>query len=159
MEFEKAASPTGFCVFCEDIRQEINGKQSYIGVFVGSELKVLGVLPASIGKFSIQATFRQRVTDGLEPITLEVHLPGDDDDKPTARIDAPIEDLAAQLPAAAPDVDDPFLEVAIGFQFNPLAITQEGRITVSAIKSGKRYRIGSLRVISEPPPETKEAAN
>jgi hypothetical protein len=94
-----------------------------------------------------------------EPITLEVHLPGDDDDKPTARIDAPIEDLAAQLPAAPADVDDPFLEVAIGFQFNPLAIAQEGRITVSAIKSGKRYRIGSLRVISEPPPETKEAAN
>jgi hypothetical protein len=43
MEFEKAASPTGFCVFCEDIRQEINGKQCYIGVFVGNELKVLGV--------------------------------------------------------------------------------------------------------------------
>jgi hypothetical protein len=154
-----SGSPTGFCIFCEDIRQEINGKQSYIGVFGGSELKVLGALPASIGKFSINAIFRQRVTDGIEPITLEVHLPGDDDDKPSARIDAAIEDIAAQLPPPAADVDDPFLQVAIGFQFNPLAIAQEGRITVSAVKAGKRYRIGSLRVISEPPPEMKEAAN
>jgi len=159
MVFEKPASPSGSCIFCEDIRQEINSKQSYIGVFVGNELKVLGVLPASIGKFSIQATFRQRVTDGFEPVTLEVHLPGDDDDKPSARIDAPFEDLSAQLPPTPADVDDPFFQIVMGFQFNPLTITQEGRITVSAIKAGKRYRIGSLRVFSEPPAETKEAAN
>jgi len=63
-------------------------------------------------------------------------------------IDAAIEDIAAQLPPPPADVDDPFLQAVIGFRFNPLTITQEGRITVSAIKVGKRYGIGSLRVRS-----------
>jgi hypothetical protein len=155
MEFEKAASPTGFCIFCEDIRLEVNGKQSYIGVFVGNELVVQGALPAPIGKFCIQATFRQRPTDGLEPITFEVHLPGDDPDKPSARIDAQIED---SLPPPPADVDDPFLQIVVGMQFNPLGIAQEGKIEVSALKAGKRYRIGTLRVKSQPPAQ-QEAAN
>jgi hypothetical protein len=43
----------------------------------------------------------------------------------------------------------------IGFQFNPLAVAQEGRITVSAVKAGKRYRIGALRIISGPPAPQK----
>jgi hypothetical protein len=54
------------------------------------------------------------------------------------------------------------------FEFNPLEIRQAGRIGVSAVKDGKRYRLGSLRVVSQPLPEAipsqnfpdqKEAAN
>lgn len=37
MEFEKAANPTGYCIF-EDIRQEINNKLTYVGVFAVGEL-------------------------------------------------------------------------------------------------------------------------
>jgi hypothetical protein len=120
MEFEKASSPNGFCIFCEDVRQEVNGKQSFIGVFVGNELNVLGILPTSIGKFSIIATFRQRRTDGLDPITFEVHVPGDDPDKPSARIEGQTENLVAKLPPPPADNDDPFISIAVGFQFNPL---------------------------------------
>ena len=168
MDFEKLATPHGYCVFCEDIRQELNGKQTYVGVFVGSDLNILGALPAAIGKFSINATYRQRQADGLEPVMLEVHMPGDDDDKPTAQTEISFEELVQALPPPPADVDDPIIGMAMGFEFNPLEIKQEGRITVSAVKAGKRYRLGSLRVLSRPPvpvdphqaaPETKEAAN
>lgn len=162
MEFEKTASPYGYCTFCEDIRQEMNGKQTYVGVVVGTDLNIQGVLPAGIGKFSIFATFRQRLTDGLGPVVFEVHMPGDEDDKPSARMEFSITDIIANLPAVAPDIDDPFLGIGLGFEFNPLLIKQEGRIQVSAFKAGKRYKLGSLRVISRPPAplkEKKEAAN
>jgi hypothetical protein len=157
MNFEKAASPHGFCIFCEDIRQEINGKQTYVGVIVGNDLHVFGVLPAVIGKFSINVAYRQRYTDGREPVAIEVHMPGDDEDKPTARIDVSLEDLAAKLPPPPTDIDDPFMGAAMGFEFNPLEIKQEGRIVVSAVKAGKRYRLGGLRIQSRPP-QAKEAA-
>ena len=166
MDFEKTSTPYGFCVFCEDVRHEINGKQTHVGVILGNDLNILGVLPAAIGKFSISATYRQRQVDGLDPVTLEIHMPGDDDDKPSAQMELSIEEVVARLPPPAPDVDDPIIGLSLGFEFNPLEIKQEGRITVSAIKAGKRYRLGSLRVVSSPltvqpqaPPETKEAAN
>jgi hypothetical protein len=140
MKFEKTASPHGFCIFCEDIRQEINAKQTLVGVFPGGDLNVLGTLPAGIGKFCISVAYRQRLTDALEPIIFEVHMPGDDDDKPTARAEASLEEVAAKLPPAAPDIDDPFIGMGLGFEFNPLEIKQEGRIQVSAVKGGKRCR-------------------
>jgi hypothetical protein len=79
-------------------------------------------------------------------------MPGDDDDKPTARAEASLEEVAAKLPPAAPDIDDPFIGMGLGFEFNPLEIKQEGRIQVSAVKGGKRYRLGALRVVSRQPP-------
>ena len=163
MGFEKTATPFGYCTFCEDIRQEVNGKHTYIGVVPGPDLIILGALPSGIGKFSIFVTFRQRESDGLDPVALQVHMPGDDDDKPTAKMDISIQELVEKLPPPAPDIDDPIIGVGLGFEFNPLQIKQEGRIEVSALKAGKRYRLGSLRIISRPPPsptaEMKEAAN
>jgi hypothetical protein len=117
--------------------------------------------------------FRQRLTDGLDPVVIEVHMPGDDDDKPAARVEVLVEDLIAKLPPAPADVEDPLIGLGMGFEFNPLEIKQEGRIQVSAVKAGKGYRLGSLRVVSQPPPPkvqsqpadtgngpaTKEAAN
>jgi hypothetical protein len=148
------------------VRQEINGKQSHIGVIVGGDLNILGTLPTAIGKFSITATYRQRQADGLEPVLLEVHMPGDDDDKPSAQAEVLIDEMILRLAPPAPDVDDPIIGLSMGFEFNPLEIKQEGRIQVSAVKAGKRYRLGSLRVLSRPmppipggTPETKEAAN
>ncbi len=77
--------------------------------------------------------------------------------KPTARAEAPsFKDDVAKLPPAAADNDDPFIGIGLGFEFSPLEIKQEGRIQVSVVKGGKRYRLGALQVFSRPP---KEAAN
>jgi hypothetical protein len=157
MKFEKTGSPNGFCIFCEDIRQEINNKQTYVGAFLGSDLNVLGTLPAGIGKFCISIAYRQRLTDAIEPLVFEVHMPGDDDDKPTAKAEASLEEAFAKLPPPASDIEDPFIGMGLGFEFNPLEIKQEGRIQVSVIKGGKRYRLGALQIISRQP--LKEAAN
>jgi hypothetical protein len=77
-------------------------------------------------------------------------MPGDDEDKPTATAEFSLHDVAANLPPPPEDIEDPFIGVGIGFEFNPLEIKQEGRIVVSAIKAGKRYRLGGLRIQSRP---------
>ena len=115
MEFEKSESSFGYCIFCEDVRQEVNNKLTYVGVFFGPELNVQGVLPAGIGKFCVQAIFKQRMADGLEPLVFEIHMPGDDLDKPSARTEASSEQISAGLPPPSSDNDDPFFLVGIGF--------------------------------------------
>jgi hypothetical protein len=162
MEFERTPSPRGYCTFCEDIRQEISGKQTFVGVIPGSELTILGPLPAVVGKFCISVMFRQRFSDSLEMVSIEVHLPGDDDDKPSMKAEFSLEEAVAKMPPPS-DIDDPFIGIGMKFEFHPLELKSEGRIQVSAVKGGKRYRIGSLKVISRPPApkeiQPKEAAN
>ncbi|MGY4571522.1 hypothetical protein [Bradyrhizobium sp. USDA 3256] len=157
MEFEANASPQGFCIFCDDIRHEVNNKQTYVGAYIGSELNILGPLPAVLYKFCIHVGYRQRITDPDGPVVFEVHMPGDDDDKPSARAEAFPSEVLSKLPAPAPDNDDPMLGIALAFEFSPLEIKREGRLRVSAVREGKRYGLGSLQVISRPPQE--EAAN
>ena len=53
-------------------------------------------------------------------------MPGDDEDKPTARVDVSLEDLAVKLSPPPTDIDDPFMGAALSFEFNPLEIKQEG---------------------------------
>jgi hypothetical protein len=152
MEFEKPESSFGYCIFCDDIRQEIANKLTYVGVFYGPELNVLGALPANIGKFCIQAVFKQRFADGFEPMTFEVHMPGDDPDKPSARVEVNSEQVATALPAPPSDEEDPFLQIMSVIVFNPLEIRQEGKVQVSVLRSGKRYRLGKMTVRAAPIP-------
>lgn len=159
MEFERPEKSFGYCIFCEDIRQEVYNKVTFVGVFNGPELNVLGTLPANIGKFCIHAVFKQRVNEGIEPLTFEVHAPGDDDDKPTARIEAPSDQILAGLPPPPTDNDDPFLQISTGIIFNPLELRQEGILRVSVLKGGKRYKIGTLRVNAPGPGPAPEAAH
>jgi len=159
MKFERTTTPYGYCLFCEDIRHEINGKQSFVGTFVDGEMTVLGAIPAAIGKFCIHVTYWQRFADGLEPVLIEVHMPGDEDDKPTARTEINVEQNFAILPPAPPEVDDPIFGVNFGFEFNPLEVKREGRVLVSAVKAGKRYRLGSLKISAPGSTDTKEASN
>jgi hypothetical protein len=65
--------------------------------------------------------------------------------------------VAAKLSPPSPDIEDPFIGVGLGFEFNPLEIKQEGGIQVSVLKGRKRYRLGTLQVTSRQQP--KEAAN
>jgi len=36
----------------------------------------------------------------LEPLVIEVHMPGDDGDKPTGREEVSLEDVSAKMPSA-----------------------------------------------------------
>lgn len=154
-------SPHGHCIFCEDIRQEVNSKETYVGVFGGPELFVFGQLPANIGKFMIKVYYAQRRTDIIAPVTLVVRMPGDKDNEPSAQAEIDIPAIIRDIPQPAPDVDDPFLAVQLAFLFNPLELMQEGLIEVRAIRGDNSYRLGGLRVRLKPTPTVtpKEAAN
>ncbi len=158
-------SPHGHCIFCEDIRFEVNAKETYVGVFGSGELFILGrQLPTNIGKFAIKTYYCQRRTDVVAPLAIEILMPGDSDDGPSARVDIDLQEVLENLPEAT-DIEDPFLTIQSVFIFNPLEIKTEGLITVRAVRDGKSYRLGRLRVKVNPTPAApaqppaEEAAN
>jgi len=153
-------SPHGHCIFCEDIRQEINAKESYVGVFAGPDMHVLGKLPTNVGKFFIKVYYSQRPTDAAAPVRLVVMMPGETAETAATQAEIDFPALMRDFPPPSPELDDPFLSIQMVFGFNPLEIKQEGIIDVRAIRDGKSYRLGALRVKSRPPAEPPtEVAN
>lgn len=158
MEKVPRQSPYGHCIFCEDIRQEVDGKQTYVGVINGPELYVLGLLPTSIGKFSVYIHFAQRPADITENAKIQILFPGDEEGKASGEINIDLLTLVRELPPVPSDVDDPFMGFHTSVVFNPVNIISEGHIRVRAVIGSKHYSLGSLRVIARPA-VTKEAAN
>lgn len=163
MEKIPSQSPHGYCVFCEDIRQEVNGKFTYVGVFSGSEMNVLGAMPTNIGKFSISLYFAQRAREITGMVMLHVLLPGDDDDKPSAQMEVNMPELLKSMPPPPESLDDPFVSFRTAFTFNPLFLNRDGHIKVRAVLADAYISLGAIKVISRPPvaanPDKKEAAN
>src|ERR1700732_4431798 len=94
----------GTTIFCDDIRQEIGGKITFIGSY-GTEMVVQGVFPAVLAKFAFGITFMQRRSVFEPKIGLRIFMPGDADDAPSITADMTHpnpEDALKNLPPSKP---------------------------------------------------------
>jgi len=158
--------PTGFTIFCDDIREEVNGKLSLIGCY-GADLRIFGSpLPILLPKLGFHITIRLP-TDGPNlPLKIMIYLPGQPDDQPALTADATIPDELIAEHKSQPR--DPKWDALIGsepvfrgvrqhFVLSPVAIIEEGLIRVRLLYGDTRIRAGALKVLVEketvtPPP-------
>ncbi|MGO8841301.1 MAG: hypothetical protein ACLQF1_09270 [Methyloceanibacter sp.] len=139
----------GFTIFCDDIRQEIGGKASYIGVYK-SVMYLHGEFPIALPKFGLAITYREPREWPNERVRFEVYLPG-------ATEAAIIGEFAAErgpttlTPRTLPDDSDVYFETGTVIVLSPLFLPCPGFIRVKAIRGSKTVRLGTLCV--EPPPE------
>jgi hypothetical protein len=157
--------PFGYTVFCDDIRNEVGGKNTYVGVYTGN--LAVPSFPAILPKFGIVATL-------LEPramaeardwnITVHIYLPGDATDGPTLTASLPPvpKELYATLDAS-PVPDDPdvprLIMVSAGFILSPMTLREPGRIKVRALyKDETIIKLGSIKIEAARQPEQSEQA-
>lgn len=149
----KFDEPFGFTIFCDDIRQEIGNKFSYMGVYQGVIL--VPQFPAIIPRFGIAITFWEPkalalTRDFAVPIT--VFLPGDALDKPSMSGEIPADHEQIQgafnSSQALPDDDDipSLLMVNLNISMSPLVIQKPGRIKVRGDYKGETVKLGSIRI-------------
>jgi hypothetical protein len=146
-------TPFGYTLFCDDIRQEIGGKVTLVGLY-SSDLIVFSDLPVTLPKIALSVSYFEVRGESEESLELRVYLPGDSDDTPTLRSTIADElldklrklDIPADVLAENPRVG---LNLHIGF--SPITLTQEGWIRVRMIRGQDEIRIGSLRIRSYPP--------
>src|SRR5271155_5738881 len=69
----------GSTVFCEDIRREISGAQSYIGVVTG-RIFVQGTFPITLPKFAFAIAIMQSRRIFQPSVGIRIFLPGDGDE-------------------------------------------------------------------------------
>jgi hypothetical protein len=146
-------SPFGYTEFCDDIRMEVGGKYTLVGVYQG-EMKVMGVLPVLIPRLAMAIHYFEKPGEGTEPLELRVFRPTDSESAPTQRIAIP--PRTHGLPPVA-EGEDPRANLNFFIQFAPLEIKQPGFVRVRMKKGDDIVRLGSLRVTLATPEEMAAA--
>jgi hypothetical protein len=136
-------SPFGYTVFCDDIRQEVLGKITLVGVYQG-EMTVIGVAPVQIPKLALSIHFFEKPTEGHDPLEIQIFLPGDADEAPSQRVSIPPRDhVSAPEQQGAEDIR---ARIAVAFQFVPLVVHQEGTLKVRMKRGDDLFRLGALPI-------------
>ncbi len=129
-------------IFCDEVRQEANGKLLYIGVYMGDI--VFQILPANANITCVLyiSQDKQSVSDR---VMVHVTLPDGTKSSVAVQISQDREKIGTII------ADDGFKRVLSSF-FLPLQmVLTEGRIVVDVELDGEVIRAGALRVQAAPP--------
>lgn len=137
--------PYGTTVFCDDVRDEVSGKKTYVGVYF-NEMLLFNPLPALIPQFALAITYLEPLSEPVEQVNLKVFVPGEETES----------EVAADVLLPVDRVDtlneknkDPLAEYRahiFHFKITPFLIQQEGYVKVRAYIGDREIRLGSLRI-------------
>jgi len=149
---------TAFTIFCDDIRDEVGGKVSFIGVYQSRSMFIHGTFPVTIPKFGFAVHYAQKKEIFVQPNALRIYLPGDDPEKPSIEAEFPRVEDALKSQARSSETSTPFIVAMARFVVAPLVINQPGTIKVRAVQGDEMIRLGALRVIQAPAEPTSESS-
>lgn len=162
----------GSTIFCDDIRQESNGKFLLIGVYQGVILMNVA-FPVKIPRLALVVSVSQKVDKFHPHMVLHIFLPGDSDEKASLTAEFGENEAGALLKHADANADAMGLPVGdrhyttahMNLQWDGLEIKQPGSIKVRVDIGGKRYKLGTIQVRPNPqipqqtPPPSAPAAD
>jgi len=141
-------SPSGYVVFCDEIRTEITGKHIFIGVYSGEMNLFYSALPVAIQQLAMSVSYFEEIGPHLRISSVEAYFPGDKDDEPRLKFDVPkqqIEQSRAPLPDSEEDID--LLKgVMVQMNVKNMPISESGRIKVIARIGDDVLRLGSMYI-------------
>jgi hypothetical protein len=138
--------PSGHVIFCDDIRHEVGGKVTFVGVYTGY-MYVNGTLPVALPKLCFGIVYRQEVT-AADPVTIKVFVPGYEEPVAETRLDP---EPQMNLP---PEGEFIMHEARLFVEAAPVLIREEGRIMVRAYRGDDEIRLGVLTIqLAEATPE------
>jgi hypothetical protein len=135
----------GYTLFCDDIRHEMGGKMSYMGVY--RSIMYVPAFPFQLPKLAIAITYLELKTEKqAETVELLVYLPGDPDDKPSVR--APVSfdaEKVISLPSENPTAERQVSMQTI-LEMTPFLVVAPGSIKVRIKRDDEVIKIGRLQI-------------
>lgn len=137
------------CLFCDDIRTEVNGKRSLIGCY-GSEL-IVPELPMTLPRLCIVVMATCFFNDPVKTLSISVKY---DDfntafDMPSEFIENIMRDMKSSFDKERADFEGdeaPKVRLTSQIILSPLQINTEGRLVVHATTEREQVRAGSIRI-------------
>ncbi|HEU4660655.1 MAG TPA: hypothetical protein VFS63_08335 [Pseudolabrys sp.] len=142
----------GFCIFCDDIRNEAGGKLSFMGCY-NAVMFVPSRLPFVLPKFCIHLHVFSPPTQPYSSVLARCYVPGQEAPFAEEPIDAPpaheqkkLLDELKENPGSSR-----YIVVAASLILAPLEIREPGLISVSVVLDNSPYelRLGALRVLTK----------
>lgn len=139
----------GYSIFCDDIRNEINGKLTFVGCYNGA-MFVSGEFPVMLPKLCAHMHVLTDVTQPFESIVARLYFPGEPDPIIEERLAVPAPPQQREMVSkVAPQGREPrYLVVSASLIVSPVSLVSPGLIRVRAVVDGQsdEMKIGSLRV-------------
>lgn len=140
-------APLGVTVFCEDIRHELDGKFTLVGVMQGNIF--LPQFPTAIAKFGVSANYRQPRSFPRDVVELRVLWKPEGSDDRRVLVNIPI-DMRAMAVG-----DGPWLMATTQMVISPLHLTEPGTLMVRAYREGQPpLRMGAINFATGEAPES-----
>jgi len=127
----------GFSIFCDDLRQEIAGKFSLMGIY-SIDMIFQNDFPVTLPKFAILVKYFEIFGTFEDDLSVNIFLPGDQSEKPFLVVPIKRSDIAASTNPYP--VEEEGIErlniISIPVILSPLSIVHEGFIKVR-VKCGE----------------------
>jgi len=144
-------TPSGYTSFCDDVRYEITGKVSLIGVYAGA-MYVTTPYPVTLPKLALRISYNEMPGESTTPVQIRIYLPGNPDDEPFQTIDLPeiFRNPPPQpfpRPVGEPDTDR-LAGMVFHIELTNIQLIKDGAIRVRAYRGEEKIKLGSLFVQS-----------
>lgn len=140
----------GYVIFCDDVRQEVGGKLTFVGVYQ-TFLFVHQDFPITLGKLVLSIHYYERIGIEPKPTSLRIWMPGDADDQPSWVGELPMTDIhRAPMLQTGQDQGLPpakFINVGTQIVIASLQLKSPGLISVRIQRGDEMIHLGSLRIL------------
>lgn len=138
----------GYTIFCEDIRAEVGGTLTYVGVFK-NQIRWRAGFPSVLPRLTVEIVYIQQKSAFIPPKGFFIFLPGDEDDNPSITAEMPA-DVAQKLDRMSENADeDSIVTARFRANFAGLPLAKPGLIKVRAERDGELIRLGALRFAAQ----------
>jgi len=144
----------GFSLFCDDIRHEMGGKYSLMGLYQRDMFFPSStVFPTIVPKFVIFVKYYEQVGAFSDDLVLKISLPGDDQDNTSVTQVIPRQEMTDENKPVIDNDDDSGLlySLSLPIILSPFTIKCAGYVSVRIYCGSEKVRLGRLmlRIVGE----------
>jgi hypothetical protein len=139
--------PSGHTAFCDDVRQEVSGKQTLVGVY--GPIMFVSEIPTTLPQIFCVITYREAPDVFGEVAIRVIHEVGDEE---TVMTEINLDIAKDDLPPPPPETAEPFLmrEAKFVVPISPFNVKGPGHLKVRAFRGDVEIRLGALKILQAP---------
>ncbi|MHB8285467.1 MAG: hypothetical protein ACYDD1_12415 [Caulobacteraceae bacterium] len=145
----------GITIFCDDIRYEVGGKKSFMGIYNGA--MIVESFPVLLPKLAFSIRFMERFGESDAPVTFTLSFPGQIE--PVATINFERQGSPVNLHTVADAELEQRLEMTPEFFLSPVQIIEAGYIKVRATRGQETFKIGALQILAASEAPSQQVAS
>jgi hypothetical protein len=147
--------PGGYVIFCDDIREEVNGKHTLVGTY-GAEMTVFGTAPVRLQQLWACVRYRDDPASLPKKITVQItrDVKGKSDVALEVSLNLPVIPEEFPFPQPIDDSGIQYIEMQMNAQMRTIEFVEPCVLRVKALVGDDEYRLGGLSVKIAPPPQT-----